>query len=292
MFEGTLTALITPMRDGRVDLDALRQLVDYQIAEGIGGLVPCGTTGETPTLSDAEQRDIIRAVVEQAAGRVPVVAGAGANSSKKAVEQTQRAADLGVDATLQVTPYYNKPGQGGLRAHFEAIADASPIPLVLYNVPGRTGCDMLPETIAALADHPKVAAVKEATGSITRAQHVIAACQGKEIEVLSGDDATAMALTLVGGSGVISVVSNVAPNLMSRVITAAREGQIEKARELNYRLLPLMDLLFCESNPIPVKAAMAHLGFGANELRLPLQPLATSAMAPLLAEMAKLGIAR
>ncbi|MBW2734527.1 MAG: 4-hydroxy-tetrahydrodipicolinate synthase, partial [Deltaproteobacteria bacterium] len=172
MFEGTYTALITPMRDGKVDLDDLRQLVDYQIAEGITGLVPCGTTGETPTLSAEEQREIIRTVVDQAKGRVLVIAGAGANSTQTAIAQTQAVAELGVDATLQVTPYYNKPSQSGLLAHFSAIADASPLPLVLYNVPGRTGCDMLPATIATLADHPKVAAVKEATGSIARGQTV------------------------------------------------------------------------------------------------------------------------
>ncbi len=292
MFSGALTALITPMRDGAIDLAALRDLVEWQIAEGIDGLVACGTTGETPTLSLEEQRQVIRAVVETTRGRVPVIAGAGANDTTKALAASAAATELGVDALLHVTPYYNKPPQRGLLTHFRTIADAATKPIVLYNVPGRTGCRLEAETVAALAEHPQIVAVKEAAGDIAAGQALIAACAGREIAVLSGDDALAMALTCMGGRGVISVVSNIAPRKTAQLIAAAREGHLDEARRLHYELLPLINLLFCESNPIPVKAAAARLGFGANELRLPLAPLEGEKLAALEAELDRQGIQR
>jgi len=293
MFKGAITALATPMRGGKVDLDALRALVELQITEGIDGLVPCGTTGETPTLEESEQALVIRTVVEQTRRRVPVIAGAGANATAHALARSRMAAECGADGLLQVTPYYNKPTQAGLLAHFRAISAATGLPIVLYNVPGRTGCDLLPETIAELAQHERIVAVKEASGSITRGQQVIAACQRvrKDFSVLSGDDAMALALTAVGGQGVISVVSNVAPKLMAQLVRLTSESKLSEARAIHYRLLRLMDLMFCESNPIPVKAAVAQLGFGDNDLRLPLQPLAGAKLEQLVAELKRLGIA-
>lgn len=285
MFKGALTALITPMRGGAIDFDALRALVDWQIAEGIDGLVACGTTGETPTLSTEEQQQVIKAVVEQAKGRVPVIAGAGANDTKKAISASHAAEELGVDSLLHVSPYYNKPPQRGLVAHFEAIANAVSKPVVLYNVPGRTGGRIEPQTVIQLADHPNIVAVKEAGGDIAIGQALIAGCAGKELAVLSGDDALCMALTCMGGAGVISVVSNIAPKRTAQLIAAVHAGALEQARELHYGLLPLIDLLFCEANPIPVKAAAARLGFGDNELRPPLVALEGEKLAALEAEL-------
>jgi 4-hydroxy-tetrahydrodipicolinate synthase len=289
MFEGAITALITPMRDGEVDRIALQELVEFQIAEGIQGLVPCGSTGEAATLSRDEQALVMRTVVQQARHRVPVIAGAGSNSTRSAIQLSRMATEAGVDGLLHVTPYYNKPTQAGLIAHYSAISEATELPIILYNVPGRTGCDLLPDTVAKLAQVPRVVGIKEATGSITRGQQVLAACPHSFV-VLSGDDGTSMALCTAGAHGVISVVSNVVPAAMTRMIAAARAGRLEEARGIHYRLLPLVDLLFVESNPIPVKAAMALLGRGANEVRLPLQPLAGEKLERLGAELRSQGL--
>jgi len=290
MFSGAITALITPMKqDGAVDLAALRNLVEFQIAEGIDGLVPCGTTGEASTLSLEERAQVIKTTVEQARGRVPVIAGAGANTTPAAVAGSKMAREAGADGVLQVTPFYNKPGPAGLLAHFRAASQATALPLVVYNVPSRTGCDMQPSTVAPIAALPNVVGIKEATGSIVRGQQVIAACP-PDFVVLSGDDPTALALTAVGGRGVISVVSNIAPGPMARMIRDARQGRLEQARVLNYTLLPLMELLFVESNPIPVKAAAALMGYGANALRLPLTPLAEEHVGPLRQELQRQGL--
>ena len=289
MFGGAITALATPMRGGEVDIEGLRELVERQIGEGIDGLVPCGTTGEASTLSPEERARVIRATVEQAAGRVPVIAGAGANSTRAAVEGSRLAKEAGADALLHVTPYYNKPTGAGLVDHFRAVAGATDLPVIAYNVPGRTGCDLLPETVARIAQIPNVVGIKEATGSIVRGQQVIAACPADFI-VLSGDDLTALALTAVGGKGVISVVSNLAPGQMSNMIRWAREGRLEEARLVNYRLLKLMELLFIESSPIPLKAALSLLGIGENELRLPLVPLGGEKLELLRAELRALGL--
>lgn len=273
MFTGVITALVTPFRRGAVDEDALRNLVEDQIANGIDGLVPVGTTGESPTLTFEEHIRVIEVVVRAAAKRVPVIAGTGSNATREAIELSQAAKAVGADGMLHVTPYYNRPSQEGLYRHFTAILDACPLPTVVYNVPGRTGCDLLPETIARLAERPEVVGVKEATGSALRAAQVIARVPSR-IAVLSGDDATTFPLYALGAKGVISVVSNVAPAQMAEMWDAASSGQWDRARELHYRLLPLSEGLFIEANPIPVKSALAMMGRIADELRPPLYPLA------------------
>lgn len=272
MFKGVITALVTPLRDDRVDEEALRRLVDEQIRAGIDGLVPVGTTGESPTLTNEEHIRVIQVVVEEAKKRVPVIAGTGGNSTREAIELTQAAKAVGADATLQVTPYYNKPTQDGLFRHFKAVAEAAPLPMIVYNVPGRTGCDLLPDTIAKLCDVPLVVGVKEATGNLQRAAQIIARV-GDRLAMLSGDDATALPFYSVGGQGCISVVSNVAPADMAAMWDAAAAGNWPKARELHYKLFPLSEGLFIEANPIPVKSAMAMMGKIADEIRPPLYPL-------------------
>jgi 4-hydroxy-tetrahydrodipicolinate synthase len=272
MFKGVITALVTPLRNDRVDEGALRRLVDEQIRAGIDGLVPVGTTGESPTLSNEEHIRVVQVVVEEAKKRVPVIAGTGANSTREAIELTLAAKAVGADATLQVTPYYNKPTQDGLFRHFKAVADATLLPMVVYNVPGRTGCDLLPDTIARLCEVPQMVGVKEATGNLQRAAQIIARV-GDRLAMLSGDDATAMPFYAVGGHGCISVVSNVAPADMAAMWDAAAAGNWAKARELHYKVFPLSEGLFIEANPIPVKAALAMMGKIADEIRPPLYPM-------------------
>jgi 4-hydroxy-tetrahydrodipicolinate synthase len=289
MFEGAITALATPMRDGEVDRKALQELVELQISEGIQGLVPCGSTGEAATLTSEERSSVIRLVVQQTRKRVPVIAGVGSNATRKAILWSRMAAEAGVDGLLHVTPYYNKPTQPGLVAHFRAVAEASPLPILLYNVPSRTGCDLLPDTVATLASVPNIVGLKEATGSLARGQQVLAACP-KGFTVLSGDDATCVALCTMGGSGVISVLSNLVPGATMRMIAAARTGRLEEARGIHYRLLPLIDRLSIETNPIPVKAALSLLGCGANEVRLPLLPLEGEKLERLRSELRAQGL--
>jgi 4-hydroxy-tetrahydrodipicolinate synthase len=273
MFKGVITALVTPLRNDRVDEEALRRLVNEQIASGIDGLVPVGTTGESPTLSNEEHIRVVEIVVQEAKQRVPVIAGTGANSTHEAIELTLAAKAVGADGTLQVTPYYNKPTQDGLFRHFKTIAEATGLPMVVYNVPGRTGCDLLPDTIARLCDVPLVVGVKEATGDLQRAAQIIARV-GDRMTMLSGDDATAMPFYAVGGHGCISVVSNVAPADMAAMWDAAAAGDWKKARALHYKVFPLSEGLFIEANPIPVKAALAMMGKIADEIRPPLYPMA------------------
>jgi 4-hydroxy-tetrahydrodipicolinate synthase len=275
MFKGVITALVTPLRNDRVDEEALRRLVDEQITSGVDGLVPVGTTGESPTLTSEEHIRVVEIVVQQAKQRVPVIAGTGANSTHEAIELTLAAKAVGADATLQVTPYYNKPTQDGLYRHFKTIALAAGLPMVVYNVPGRTGCDLLPDTIARLCDVPLMVGVKEATGNMQRAAQIIARV-GDRLSLLSGDDATAMPLYAVGGHGCISVVSNVAPADMAAMWDAAAAGDWRRARELHYKLFPLSEGLFIEANPIPVKTALAMMGKIADEIRPPLYPMAGS----------------
>jgi len=290
MFTGAITALATPMKDdGAVDLESLRRLVEWQIAGGIDGLAPCGTTGEAATLNKEEWSQVIRTVVEQANGRVPVIAGAGANSTRVAVENSVLAREAGADGLLHVTPFYNKPTPDGLVAHFQAVAEAADLPVVVYNVPGRTSCDMLPETVARVARLPGVCGIKEATGSLQRAQALIAACPA-DFDVFSGDDFTCLGMTAMGGRGVISVIANLMPGEISRMIRLGREQQMEQARAIHYRCQGLMNLLFVEANPIPVKAALSLMGFTANHLRLPLLPLSGKKLATLRSEMANLGL--
>ncbi len=292
MFTGVITALVTPLRGDAVDEEALRRLVDEQIASGVDGLVPVGTTGESPTLTNEEHLRVIQLVVEATKKRVPVIAGTGSNSTRETIEMSAAARRVGADGLLLVTPYYNRPGQEHLYRHFKAVVEAVPLPSVLYNVPGRTACDLLPETIVRLAELPQVVGVKEATGSALRASQILAQLGGKndQVALLSGDDATAFPLFALGARGVISVVSNVAPKQMSAMWDAAAAGDWKKARELHYRLLPLGEGLFVEANPIPVKTAMAMMGRIADEIRPPLYPLAPQHREKLRAQLQELGV--
>ena len=270
IFRGIATALATPMElDGAIDYEAYGRLIDWQIDAGVAGLVACGTTGESATMTEAEHKEVIRFTVERAAGRVPVIAGTGSNCTAKAVAMTQYACSVGADACLLVTPYYNKATQAGLIAHYTAIADASDKPLILYNVPSRTGCNLLPATCAALADHPRIAAVKEASGNISQVAKIAQLC-GDELNIYSGNDDQVVPLLSLGGKGVISVVSNVKPELVHNCCKAWFEGDTKTACKLQLEILPLADALFCEVNPIPVKYAMNVLGWEAGSCRLPL----------------------
>jgi 4-hydroxy-tetrahydrodipicolinate synthase len=289
MFTGVITALVTPFRGDALDEEALRKLVEEQIAAGIDGLVPTGTTGESPTLTNEEHLRVIEIVVQAANKRVPVIAGTGSNSTREAIEMSEAAKRVGADGLLLVTPYYNRPGQDHLYRHFKAVVEAVRLPSVLYNVPGRTACDLLPDTIAKLAALPEVVGVKEATASALRASQIIARV-GDRIALLSGDDATAFPLYALGGKGVISVVSNVAPALMSAMWDAAAAGDWKRAREIHYKLLPLGEGLFVEANPIPVKAALAMMGRIADEIRPPLYPLAAEHRDKLRAQLRDAGL--
>lgn len=273
MFEGVFTALVTPFReDGSVDELALRQLVDFQVKDGIDGLVPVGTTGESPTLGLEETQTVIRIVIEQAAGKVPVIAGTGSNSTDKAIHLTAKAKELGADASLQVAPYYNKPTAEGFYRHFTAIADAVDLPMVVYNIPGRTGKNIENSTMLKLARHKNIVAVKEASGDISQMMNLIAQ-KPESFTVLSGDDNLAFPLIALGGKGVISVASNLIPGQMKEFIHAALNGKWDKARDLHYRLLPFFKAIFIETNPIPIKAAMAMKGMMKEVYRLPMCPM-------------------
>lgn len=289
MFEGAYTALITPFRrDGTVDYAKLRELVEFQIAGGIDGLVPVGTTGESPTLDVDEHLEVIRVVVETAARRVKVVAGTGANSTAEALELTAQAKAMGVDGTLQVTPYYNKPTQAGLVRHFSAVADLG-LPVVLYNVPGRAGCEIAVATVAELAKHPNVVAVKEAAGSVDRVSRIKAVC---DLDVLSGDDGLTLPMMSVGACGVISVASNVAPRAVADLVHAAAAGRWDEARALHYRYYDLFNDVFIETNPIPIKAAMEMAGLGPAVYRLPLCEMAAANREKLRATLQKCGLVK
>ncbi|MBX3632219.1 MAG: 4-hydroxy-tetrahydrodipicolinate synthase [Simplicispira sp.] len=274
---GSIVALVTPMHeDGSVDYGSLRKLIDWHIAEGTDCIGVVGTTGESPTVDVAEHCEIIRVAVEQAAGRVPVMAGCGANSTKEAIELARFAKDVGADSQLQVVPYYNKPTQEGQYQHFKAIAEATgELPIVLYNVPGRSVGDMLHDTVLRLSQVPGIVGIKEATGNIERAQWLIRDLP-KDFAIFSGDDPTAVALMLCGGHGNISVTANVAPRLMHALCVAALAGDTRRAMEIQLRLLPLHKHLFVEANPIPVKWALARLGRCGGTLRLPMTPLAAA----------------
>ncbi len=272
MFEGIYTALITPFRTGQVDETALRAHVERQIDVGIDGLVPCGSTGESATLSHAEHRRVVELVVETVGGRVPVMAGTGSNNTREAIELTLHARDAGASGALLISPYYNKPTQQGIVEHYAAVAEATEFPLVVYNIPGRTGSNILPDTLAQLACIEHVMGVKEACGDIDQIAHVVAACP-EDFVVLSGDDAMTLPLIAVGGAGVISTTSNVAPTRMQALTRAAIAHDFTTARTLHQQLLPLFDVLFCETNPIPLKAALALQGHIADEIRLPLTPI-------------------
>jgi 4-hydroxy-tetrahydrodipicolinate synthase len=273
MLKGSLVAIVTPMHeDGSLDLERLRGLIDWHIAEGTDGIVIVGTTGESPTVDFEEHRQLIRTTVEHAAGRIPVIAGTGANSTREAIELTAYAKDAGADYCLSVVPYYNKPTQEGLYQHFKACAEAVDIPQILYNVPGRTVADLANDTTLRLAQLPNIVGIKDATGDVGRGADLLRRAPG-DFAVYSGDDASAMALLLLGGHGVISVTANVAPRLMHEGCAAAFAGDLKRAREVNNLLLPLHKDLFVEANPIPVKWAVARMGLTGPGLRLPLTPL-------------------
>ncbi len=273
MFRGSMVAMVTPMHeDGAVDWDALGRLVEFHVDQGTDAIVAVGTTGESATLDYDEHCQVMRRVVEFAAGRVPVIGGTGANSTWEAIKLTRCAMEGGCDAALLVTPYYNKPTQEGLYQHFKAVADAVPMPQILYNVPGRTACDILPETVERLADIPNIVAIKEAHGTVQRPREIIERC-GDRMDVYSGDDGNAREIILAGGKGVISVSANVAPALMHAMCMSALDGNREEAEAIDARLAALHKALFVESNPIPVKWAVAQLGLAGTAIRLPMTPL-------------------
>ena len=275
MFEGVFTALVTPFRDGEVDETALRELIELQIAGGVDGITPCGSTGEAATLSHEEHRRVVEVCVDAVRGRVRVLAGTGSNSTVESIELTCHARDAGADGALLISPYYNKPTQEGVIAHYAAVAREARFPIFAYNIPGRTASNLLPATVARIAEIEHVVGIKESCGDIAQISRVVATCP-EGFSVLSGDDALTLPVIAVGGRGVISTTSNVAPQQMVELVRAARAGQLARARELHLRLLPLFDALFCETNPIPVKAALASLGLIDDEIRLPLTPLAAA----------------
>lgn len=290
MIAGSMVALVTPMdAQGRLDWDSLTQLVDFQLREGTNAIVAVGTTGESATLDVEEHVAVIRHVVKQVAGRIPVIAGTGANSTREAIELTAAAKEAGADACLLVTPYYNKPTQEGLYLHHKAIAEAVAIPQILYNVPGRTACDMLPDTIARLSEVPNIIGVKEATGDLTRGKEVLDKVASGFL-TFSGDDATAVELMLMGAKGNISVTANVAPHAMSELCALAMRGEAEAARAINERLMPLHQKLFCEANPIPVKFALHEMGLIPEGIRLPLTWLSQGCQEPLRQAMRQAGV--
>jgi 4-hydroxy-tetrahydrodipicolinate synthase len=269
MFSGAIVAIVTPFRNGKVDEEALRKLIEEQIAAGTDGIAPCGTTGESTTLSHEEHDRVIEITIDAVRKRVPVIAGTGSNSTAEALRLTRHAWEAGADAALMVCPYYNRPTQEGLYQHYKKIAEEVPIPIIIYNIASRTGVNMLPETLAKLAKIPNIVGVKEASGSLKQMSDVIHLCR-PDFAVLSGDDIFTLALLAIGGKGVISVISNVAPADMAGMVDAFVAGDLQKARTLHYRMSPLIDALFIETNPIPVKAALALMGKIDYELRLPL----------------------
>lgn len=290
MIAGSMVALVTPMdAQGGLDWDSLSKLVDFHLQESTNAIVAVGTTGESATLSVAEHIEVIRRVVDQVNGRIPVIAGTGANSTSEAVELTENAKTAGADACLLVTPYYNKPTQEGLYLHFKHIAEAVAIPQILYNVPGRTVCDMLPDTVERLSKVPNIIGIKEATGDLKRGREVLDRVS-KDFLVYSGDDPTAVELMLMGGKGNISVTANVAPRAMSELCAAAMAGDAETARAINERLMPLHRALFLEANPIPVKWALHEMGLMGNGIRLPLTWLSQSYQEPLRQAMRQTGV--
>ena len=274
-FEGSMVAMVTPFRDGKVDEAKIRELVEFHVKHGTDAIVPCGTTGESPTLNHAEHKRVVEVTIQAAAGRLPVIAGTGSNATAEAIDLTQHAKKAGADGVLMVCPYYNKPTQPGLIAHYQAVAAAVDIPIIMYNIPGRTGVNMLPETVAKLAQVPNIVGIKEASGSLEQMTEVISLC-GDRITVLSGDDTLTLPLMAVGGRGVISVIANICPKEVAEITRASLNGDWKRAKEIHLRLFPLCKAMFYETNPIPVKTAMQILGRLNGELRLPLCTMSPS----------------
>ncbi len=285
--QGTITALITPFSNGKVDYGKLKEIVEMQIEDGIDGLLPMGTTGESPTLSPKEHSKVIETVINTTKGRCPVIAGTGANATVEAIELTQRAKDAGADASLQVTPYYNKPSQEGLYRHFSVVADETGIPIVLYNVPGRSGAEIAIDTVARLARHSNIIAIKEAAGSVERVSQILDVC---DFTVLSGDDSLTIPMMSVGAKGVISVASNIIPAEIVRLVNSFKAGNIELAMELHKKYYHFFKTIFIETNPVPVKAAMNLKGIIEEEYRLPLCPMLDSNKELLKESMKKIGL--
>ncbi len=287
MFEGCLVALVAPFKNGEIDYEKLRELVDWQLEQGTNGIVPCGTTGESPTLSHEEHQEVIKAVIERVAGRVPVVAGTGSNNTAEALRLTQFAAKIGADAALMITPYYNKPEPEGMYEHFKTVAEAVDIPIILYNVPGRTGRSITPETVARLAEIPNVVGIKEASLSVDQAVDILRRC---DITMLSGEDSMTLPLMAVGAKGVISVVANIIPKDMIAMIQAFNAGDMERAMAMNQKMFPLCKAVFIETNPIPIKTAMKLMDMMNGELRLPLSPMTAAHEAQLSKVLADYGL--
>ena len=289
IFKGMASAVVTPMNENGVDYEAFGRFIDFQIEKGINALVVVGTTGENATLEPWEQKEVIRFAVEHTAGRVPVIAGTGTNNTEHVLANTKAACEVGADAILVVTPYYNKATQNGLIKHFTTVADASTVPVILYNVPGRTGCNLQPKTVAKLAEHPNIVAIKEAAGNMAQMVELAALC-GDKLDIYSGEDALTVPFISMGAAGTISVLSNVAPKLSVEMTDKALAGDFAGAAALQCKLLGLINALFSEVNPIPVKAAVSKMGFCEDYLRLPLTPMEDHTREVLYAEMRKLGI--
>lgn len=289
IFTGMASAIITPMTADGIDYEALSRFLEFQISSGINAIVVMGTTGENATIEPEDQTKVIRYTVEKVAGRVPVIAGTGTNNTEHVIVNTRNACDAGADAVLVVTPYYNKATQKGLIRHFTEVADVSTVPVILYNVPGRTGVNLLPQTVAKLAEHPRIAAIKEATGNMAQMVALRALC-GDKIDIYSGEDALTVPMMAMGAAGTISVLSNVVPKESVAMTDACLAGDYETAAAYQCKLLPLIDALFSEVNPIPVKAAVSAMGYGKEILRLPLTPMEDEHRAKLFDEMRKLGI--
>lgn len=289
IFTGMASAIVTPMTKTGIDYDALGRFLEFQIENGINAIVVMGTTGENATIEPEDQKEVIRYTVQKVAGRVPVIAGTGTNNTEHVLHNTRNACEVGADAVLVVTPYYNKATQNGLITHFTTVADASTVPVIVYNVPGRTGCNLLPKTLAKLAEHPRIAAVKEATGNMAQMVEIMALC-GDKIDVYSGEDALTVPMMAMGAAGTISVLSNVVPKEAVAMTDACKAGDYKTAAQWQCKLLGLTNALFSEVNPIPVKAAVSAMGFGEENLRLPLTPMEDETRAKLYAEMRKLGI--
>jgi 4-hydroxy-tetrahydrodipicolinate synthase len=287
MFHGALTAIITPFRDGAVDEAALRELVEWQIQSGIDGLVPCGSTGESATLSHTEHERVIKITIEQTRKRVPVVAGTGSNSTAEAIRLTASAREMGADGALLISPYYNKPTQDGIYKHYKMVAASVDLPIFAYNIPGRTGSNVAPETFARLAEIKNIIGVKEASGSTEQTSDILRLTNGK-FTVLSGDDALTVPLMAVGAKGVIATIGNAMPREIHELAAAGLAGDFERARQLHYKMLPLMRTLFIETNPICIKQALAFMGKCCNELRMPLVPMTAPAAEKLKAAMKEL----
>ena len=289
VFKGMATAMVTPMTSTGVDYEALARFIDFQLENGINALVAVGTTGESATLEPAERKEVIRFTIDRVNGRVPVIAGTGTNNTAHAIDFSINACENGADALLVVTPYYNKATQNGLIAHFTAIADKVDKPIILYNVPSRTGCNMLPATVARLAEHPNICGIKEASGNMAQVVDIFARCSDK-LDVYSGEDGLSVPMLAMGGAGTISVLSNVAPREAVAMTDAFFAGRVSEAAEWQCRLLPLINCLFSEVNPIPAKAGVSALGFGEEHIRLPLTKMEDDTRAKLFAEMRRLGV--